>query len=423
MSSGQQMIEVDLSSHHKTLVTGINGAGKSTIIEAMTYGCFGKPFRDIKLGQLINMNNKKDSYVEVECQSGNNDILIKRGQKPTIFEVYVNGNAIDQDASAADLQAKLETMIGMSYKAFKQVVILGTAGYVPFMQLTKPERRKLVEDLLEVSVLAEMDKLNKVAIREINSNISVLDMKKDHIQTEIKTHQDYAEKQKKLSGDNVDRLRGMLQECVQQIEDIRDKNIAINAKIADIAIPDDPTRDADEAQRVMMDLGNKKSSSGLVISLYTRGGTCHTCMQPLSDVSMLEDVKAKHSDIEKAYEEAHAKWKALCDVRTQFQNVQKQVNDLKNEAANNKSLAVNIAEKAKKIKAAMAEAEKEFIDNSEAIQELKDQYESILEEKSSLVMEKYRRGVITEMLKDSGIKGSIVKKYVPLWRFLGGSLM
>lgn len=416
MSVGQQPIEVDLSSFHKTLVTGVNGAGKSTIIEAITFGLFGKSFRDLKLSQLINSQNKKDLLVELWISYNNKEYYIKRGQKPSIFEIHVDGQQLDQDASSKDLQEKFEAMISMSYASFKQVVILGTAGYTPFMQLSKPERRKLVEDLLEVSVLAEMDKLNKTTIREINSNISVLDMKKDHIQTEINTHLEYAEKQRKLSGDNVNRLQTMLDETMKQLEELRDKNIAINEKIASITVPEDPGELITEAMGATKAVEAQVNTSERVISLYAKGGSCPTCLQQLEkDSWLVNKVKAAYEEQKVEHAKHREEWGRLCDIRKEAVEVKRNVDALRNEAANNKQVALSLAERAKKIKGAMQEAQKEVIDNSEQIAKLVEQRDALIEEKSSMVMEKYHRSVILEMLKDSGIKGSIVKKYVPLF--------
>ena len=165
MSVGDTEIRIALDAHHKTLITGKNGGGKSTMLEAITFALFGKPFRDIKKGQLVNSVTKKALLVELAMEYDGHVFEIARGIKPNVFTVKKDGVPIDESASVRDFQTHFEEMIGMNYSSFKQIVVLGTAGYTPFMGLNTPSRRKLVEDLLEVTILAEMDKLNKSAIR------------------------------------------------------------------------------------------------------------------------------------------------------------------------------------------------------------------------------------------------------------------
>ena len=212
MSVGGNPIDIQLDKVQKTLITGKNGGGKSTMLEAITFGLFGKPFRDVKKGQIINSTNKKELLVELWMEFDGKKYFIKRGQKPNIFEISVDGVRLDESASSRDFQEEFERSIGMSYASFKQIVVLGTAGYTPFMALSTPARRKLVEDLLEVGTLAEMDKINKSQVRELNSQGQVLDAKKDGVIQQIKIYNENIERQKKLSGDNVARLQNMYDE-------------------------------------------------------------------------------------------------------------------------------------------------------------------------------------------------------------------
>ena len=177
MSVGAKSIQLNLSSHNLNLVSGKNGFGKSTLIEAITFALFGKPFRDIKKGQLINTYNKKGMEVELWFSCNGSSMYVKRGQKPNTFVVTKDDEEVVFVAGATAAQEEFENLIGINYNSFKQVVVLGTAGYTPFMGLKTPDRRKFVEDLLGVTVLAEMDKLNKTEIRDINQRMSIVDEK------------------------------------------------------------------------------------------------------------------------------------------------------------------------------------------------------------------------------------------------------
>lgn len=175
MSVGASPITVELDTCIKTLITGTNGAGKSTMIEALCFLLYGKPFRNITKAQLINAVNKKALLVEGTFTVGNNEFYIKRGIKPNILEIHKNGEQIPEMASVTDFQNYFETdLLGISLESFKQIIVLGTAGYVPFMELSTPKRRDLVEDLLDVAVLGEMESLNKAHVKELNANMNAL---------------------------------------------------------------------------------------------------------------------------------------------------------------------------------------------------------------------------------------------------------
>lgn len=415
MSVGQKAIDIDLCSNHKTLITGKNGGGKSTMLEAITFGLFGKPFRDIKKGQLINSFNKKDLVVEVWLSYAGAKFYIKRGQKPNILEIERNGVKLEETSSVKDFQEYFESLIGMNYASFKQVVVLGTAGYTPFMQLSTPNRRKLVEDLLEVSVLAEIDKLNKIAIRDINQNISVLDMKKDHITTEINTHKEYAEKQRKSANANIERLSEMYREKVDAAKAAKAKIKEISIEVESIQLPKNPD---DKLTRVVSKIGEKTNSIKSltrVIDLYDKGGCCPTCLQELVPNDKVDEIKHNCDNESAILAKLNAKRDELNVLRQEHSKVANEINEKMQKIRELKSLVESSVFEAKRINAAIDKAQKEFIDNSDKIDELQRELNKVLDDKSNLVMEKYNRSIITEMLKDSGIKGSIVKKYIPLF--------
>lgn len=415
MSVGQQPIVIQLDKVQKTLITGKNGGGKSSLIEAITFALYGKPFRDITKGQLINTYNKKELYVELELEFNGKIYTVKRGQKPTVFEIHVDGVKLDESASAKDFQEYFEEIIGINYNSFKQVVVLGTAGYTPFMALSKPNRRKLVEDLLEVTVLAEIDKLNKAEIRDINQNIQVLDMKADHTRTEIKTHQDYAEKQKKLSGDNLKRLQDMYEQQVESAKTSKAEYIKLTDDLKNITLPENPTNLVQSKMNILTEVKTTQLGYKHVLALYTKGGTCQTCLQQLSDDSLITKVKQKHDELEQSITQASQDVRIAKDQLEQYNQLNSELNAIRSKQEQMRASMEKSVENAKKVKSAISQAQSEFIDNSDKITELQGLLNNILDEKSNLVMDKYRRGIIVEMLKDSGIKSAIVKKYIPFF--------
>lgn len=416
MSVGAKPIEINLSAHQKTLVTGKNGGGKSTILEAITFALFGKPFRDIKKGQLINMSNKKDLLVELWMEYDGHEFYIKRGQKPNVFEIERDGTKLNEAASSKDFQSYFESLIGMSYASYKSVVVLGTAGYTPFMGLSTPARRKLVEDLLEVSVLADMDKLNKSQIRDINSQASVLDAQKDGVIQQIKIYEENTEKQNKLSGDNVSRLQSMYDDLVREARGYKATIEKLNDSLLALVLEEDLSDSWDTLNSKLIGRKNEQSQIAKVIGLYDRGGSCPTCFQQLErHGNVMNQVQAKHKELQNDIENAQAHLDQVRIAVDEYRATQASMVRIKNEIGQNKQAAVGVVEKAKKVKALIEKAQSEIIDYSDKIKELQVELDKIVQQKTSLVMEKYHRGIITEMLKDSGIKGAIIKKYIPLF--------
>ncbi|AZU98539.1 RecF/RecN/SMC N terminal domain protein [Acinetobacter baumannii] len=415
MSVGDAPIIIQLNKAHKTLITGANGGGKSTLLEAITFALFGKPFRDIKKGQLLNSINKKGLLVVLEMEYNNSVYVIKRGIKPNIFEVKKDGVVLDAAASVKDFQSEFETMIGMNYNSYKQVVVLGTAGYTPFMSLSAGARRKLVEDLLEVSVLADMDKLNKEEIRNINAELAKIEMSITHTQTQIQTLTAAAERQKKLSGDNIARFEAMKEQAIQEIDRIKAENQEYNLQVVQIDAGEDPSDESRNAHSAVVRAESELNSTIRVLKLYENGGSCPTCLQLLSDDSLVDKIEqskneltAKFEELKEIHAEVHARKVAHLEAREKIRVIE-------NKIATNRQLALQQVQRVKTINSALEEAKKDFVDNTSEIDALKESLVNDIQQKSNLVIEKQRRSVITEMLKDSGIKGSIIKKYIPIF--------
>ena len=194
LSTGNQYTEIELDKNSTTLIVGTNGAGKSTVLDALTFSLFNKPFRKISKGQLINTVNEKDCRVEVEFSIAETQWKVVRGIKPNLFEIHRNDVCMDQFSAANDQQKWLEqNVIKMNYKSFTQIVILGSTNFVPFMQLTAPNRREVIEDLLDIKIFSSMNNLIKDKIRGVREEIRTLDLKKESLNDKVKMHTNFME--------------------------------------------------------------------------------------------------------------------------------------------------------------------------------------------------------------------------------------
>ena len=204
LSTGNQYTEVNFQKSATTLIVGTNGTGKSTVLDALTFSLFGKPFRKINKPQLINTVNEKDCRVEVEFSVGTTNWKVIRGIKPAVFEIWRNDSLLDQSAAALDQQKWLEqNVLKMNYKSFTQIVILGSSTFVPFMQLTAANRREVIEDLLDIKIFTSMNNILKDKIRQVKEEVRTLDLKKESLSDKVEMQTNFIEEIEKRGKKNI----------------------------------------------------------------------------------------------------------------------------------------------------------------------------------------------------------------------------
>ena len=425
LAAGNNPIKLDLKSHSTTLIVGQNGAGKSTMIEAIVFALFNKSFRKVNKQQLINSINEKDCIVEVSFSIGKKKYKVIRGMKPNKFEIWVDGQMLDQVSSVHDQQKYLEqNILKLNYKSFTQIVILGSASFVPFMQLPAAARREIIEDLLDIRIFSTMNvilkdrvKVTNEEIRENERSISFLKEKAEMQQNHIHRLEKSARKtldQKELKIVEIEKKNEKLEQIIDQIQEDLDKYT-------------DELLDATNIQTNIKKLEKQITTNGNLIArlekektFFETNDTCPKCTQPLS-----KKLKEHHiCESDKVIEQSSI---ALTDLKEHIDILNK---DLQTVAENNQTVASynwdikSNRSEIKKNRTVIREIQGEIDDirnntndidcEKKKLTEIATEGMTIHKRTKSLKSDKYNYDIVTSFLKDTGIKSHIIKKYLPV---------
>ena len=426
LSTGSDPIKIQLDKTPTTLIVGQNGAGKSTLLDALSFGLFGKPHRDIKKDQMINSINKKGTIVTVEMTIGSHEFKIVRGIKPGKFEIYQNGNLINQASNARDYQKFLEqNILKLNHKSFHQVVVLGSSSFIPFMQLPVWSRRNIIEDLLDINIFSKMNMLLKERNSKIKEELTDVNHQIDIFKTKMDSQSKYIKDLQELNDDQIQNKRDSIDIHKEDINKLFDESKTLGKNLtASISAEEKHSTEIVKkmSQLDSYDMSFNDKIKGLVEEsrFYEDNDTCPTCDQDIDEelkIQKIESVKSKAQEIQKAKGDLS---KNIADMKTEQQAVSNSLNSLRQKQqkinSNNDAIAL-IQKEVNKVQKEIDNLQGQTGDVSKAkrdLTQLRKNKDKSTEKKLEYVEERTYNEVIGEMLKDTGIKTKVIKQYLPV---------
>ena len=425
LSSGNNFTDIQLDRNPSTLIIGENGAGKSTMLDALTFSLFGKPFRNINKPQLINSINERGAVVECEFDIGQKHFLVRRGIKPNLFEIEVDGKQLEQNANVRDFQEFLEKQIlKLNYKSFTQIVVLGNSSFVPFMQLKTNDRRAIIEDLLDIQIFSTMNGLLKNYISDNKSNLDKNSNSKSLVEQKIELKKEYVDQLKAKTKTLIDKNRQEVLDNETEKTKIRTQVEEINKSIQTFLkeIEDLPIVETDRAKldKYSTTIEHKCSQEQKHISFYASNDDCPTCKQHIEadfKQQAMSEANKKWTEYKQALEEIEEKDTLLKRRYEIIQQTQQQIQSLQTEVQKKYSSLDAIEQYIKKIEISIKEIENDSGDikkEKDDLKQLDEDLQNVFRERTELISERETYEVAKEILKDEGIKSRIIKQYLPI---------
>lgn len=425
LSTGNNFIEIELTRSKTTLITGENGAGKSTVLDALCFGLFGKTYRKINLPQLINSINERDMLAEVEFSIGKKEYLVRRGLLPRRFEIYVNGKLLNQDSKAKDYQRYLETSIlKLNFKSFTQVVVLGSSTFVPFMQLTAHDRRVIIEDLLDIQIFSTMNLLLKQRMVDLKEDMRDVEYKIDLAKEKIGLQKKHIRKIKEISKENLGNKKAEVKEANQQAKKLNEEITALEKKvkkmletIKDRSKVEDTLLRLEQLQKKIKRNAKKTREE---ITFFEDTDNCPTCEQPIDEEFRGSTIEEKQNKIDEFDRAVGQLDENVADIEARLSEINavlKEVQSLEAEVSKKNTSVAAINQYVTKVQDEIEQLlEQDDVTEEEKakLQTLREDLKDLKERREELVDDRHYYEVAYNLLRDSGIKTKIVKQYLPV---------
>ena len=425
LSTGNQFTELSFTEHSTTLILGTNGTGKSTMLDALTFSLFGKPFRKINKPQLVNSVNEKDCRVEVEFSIGGTKWKVVRGIKPNTFEIWRNNSLLDQSASAIDQQKWFEqNVIKMNYKSFTQIVILGSSNFIPFMQLPTNSRREVIEDLLDIKIFSSMNVILKEKIRQVKEEVKVFQLKKESLEDKVKMQKNFIEELESRAAENIKKKESEISELLVEENKFMHENIKIVEELDDFNKVLNSYVGATDKLRKLGNLKGKISNKVSTITkehkFFTENTVCPTCDQAIEEtfrINRINDAQTKAKELQSGFKELEEAIKEEEERERQFTALSKEISKLNNDISQNNVRIAGCQRQISNLESEVQRTTEQLANRNtedEKLETFKDNlkttYDELLNKKETINYYDFS----FSLLKDGGVKSKIIKKYLPL---------
>ena len=407
------------------MIVGTNGAGKSTILDALCFSLYGKAFRKIKKDQLINTTNEKGAVVEIEFNVNKVDWKIERGIKPNTFKIWRNGEELDQKASAIDQQKWLEqNVLKMNYKSFTQIVILGSSSFVPFMQLPATSRREVVEDLLDIKIFSSMNVLIKDKIRNLKEGIRTLELKKESLNDKVRMQKNFIDELETRSQDDIKQKESKINDLLNEENDFMNGNDSLNQELVTLQ---EELKEYSDSGKKLREFGNIKGKLSQRIStlvkdhkFFNDNTVCPTCDQEIEDsfrLNRIERSQTKAKELQKGYEELLVAIKKEENRESHLKSLSGDISKLLNGITSNNSQINSCQRQVKTLESEIQTLTSQLADRNsehEKLEQFRETLQTTYEELAVKREDISYYDFTYNLLKDGGVKTKIIKKYLPL---------
>jgi DNA repair exonuclease SbcCD ATPase subunit len=424
LSTGDKGIEVDFLMNNTNLIIGSNGAGKSTLLDALTFVLFNKPFRKITKPQLVNSITEKKCVVEIEFETNNKSYLVRRGIKPNVFDIVVDGELLDKRGDDRDNQKLLEeNILKVNYKSFTQVIILGASTFVPFMQLTASNRRDVIEDLLDIRVFSQMSGIVKDRIRQLREDIKLLDLKRGSLRDKSEMQKNFINEITKKGESNIESKGEKIKTLLFEKQSLESENITTLTKLKELQSELEGLEDASDKLRKLGSLRGKISQKITTLTkehkFFKDNASCPTCTQDIDEEFRsvrLTELGDKAKEMNKGFKELEDTIEREENREQKFKSISKQILELNTQVSTNNtkntSISMNIGDLESEIGSIRHSIDNQT-EEKEKLDRFQDDLSRVFDTLSTRNSEMDNNKFVYELLKDGGVKTNIIRKYIP----------
>ena len=425
LSTGDHFSEIDFIKNGTNLIVGTNGTGKSTVLDALTFSLFNKPFRKINKSQLVNATNEKDCLVEVEFNINGKQYLVRRSIKPSLFEIEVNGQKMHKQADDRAMQKILEeNILKVNYKSFTQIVILGSSAFVPFMQLSGSNRREVIEDLLDIRIFSAMNLIIKEKIRKQKDEIRVLDLSRENVKDKLDMQKKFIEELENRGKANIQGKQDKISTLLNEQDGYVSANEGLELEVTGLIEDQEKVTGASKKLRKLNKFKGQLSQKVATITkehkFFSENVTCPTCTQPIEEsfrLNRINDAQTKAKELQSGYQELEKAIKNEEEREHLFTKLSKEITKLNNDISQNNTRISGCNRQIRDLESEIQTLTTQLANRNtehEKLEEFNNSLQRIFKELADKKTEIMYHDFAYSLLKDDGVKTKIIKKYLPL---------